>query len=105
MDKLRRTLQWQIEETTPLIKVVNIRNMESSEGERTPATNGNVEIGPREDTTQPESQPDDPSHDGQQSDDGNEISRKKIGYPFDGRSLRLTVTDDLNDLIEPKSSA
>jgi hypothetical protein len=30
---------------------------------------------------------------------------KKIGYPFDGRSLRLTVTDDLNDLIEPKSSA
>jgi hypothetical protein len=55
MDKLRRTLQWQIEETTPLIKVVNIRNMESSEGERTPATNGNVKIGPREDTTQPES--------------------------------------------------
>jgi hypothetical protein len=70
--------------------------------ELTPTTYVNVKVTFGQDTAQTKTEPDHPRKDCEESDDGDEVSRDKIGHPFNWRAAGLTLTDDLNNLIEPE---
>ena len=53
-------------------------------------------------STQTKAKPDHPCEDGEESDDGHEVSRDKIGYSFDWRAAGLTFTNNLNNFVEPE---
>jgi hypothetical protein len=55
-----------------------------------------------QDSTQTKAKPDHPCEDCEKSDDGHEVSRDKIGHPFDWRAAGLTFTDNFNDFVEPE---
>jgi hypothetical protein len=68
----------------------------------TPSANFNVKIMMGKSTGQTQSDPCDPSQDGQQRNDRNKIPRDYIGYPFDGGPSRLTFSDNFNDIVKPE---
>lgn len=69
--------------------------------ELTPAAHLNVKVAFRQCTAQTKAEPGHPRKDCEESDDRDEVSRDKIGDPFNRRAAGLTLTDNLNNFVKP----
>lgn len=61
-----------------------------------------VKVAFRKSSTQTKTEPDHPREDCEKGDDGHEVSRDKIGYPFDWRAAGLAFTNNFNDFVQPE---
>ena len=61
-----------------------------------------VKVTFRQDSTQTKAKPDHPCEDREESDNGHEVSRDKIGYSLDWGAAGLTFTNNLDNFVEPE---
>ncbi|KAH3681454.1 hypothetical protein WICPIJ_007611 [Wickerhamomyces pijperi] len=70
------------------------------QGPNVPTAEVNVQIGSRQSSAETKRQPDDPSENGQEHNNWDEITSDDIGDSFNGGSFHLPVSDGFDDLID-----